>query len=97
LCTAYTAVNCLALNILFRYPESTPTAPLPTRPDSLNDGSNWTLVFISGCIGLFGGLTAMIIDAIQGDPFNVVALGTIAAGAILATVALAQRKKTPAP
>ncbi len=53
------------------------------------------LVFISGCIGLLGGLTAMIIDGIQGDPFNLAALGAIAAGAILATVALSQRKKTP--
>ena len=54
------------------------------------DRRNWTLVFISGCIGLLGGLTAMIIDAIQGDPFNVAALGAIAAGAILPTAALAQ-------
>ncbi len=59
------------------------------------DRRNWTLLFISGCIGLLGGLTAMIIDEIQGDPFNVAALGAIAAGAILATVALSQRKKTP--
>ncbi len=29
MCTAYTAVNRLALKILFRYPESTPTAPCP--------------------------------------------------------------------
>ena len=58
------------------------------------DRRNWTLVFIGGCIGLLGGLTAMIIDGIQGDPFNV-AVGGISAGAILATVALSQRKKTP--
>ncbi len=59
------------------------------------DRRNWTLVFIGGCIGLLGGLTAMIIDGIQGDPFNLAALGAIATGAILATVALSQRKKTP--
>ena len=59
------------------------------------DRRTWTLLFISGCIGLLGGLTAMIIDGIQGDLFNVAALGGISAGAILATVALSQRKKTP--
>ncbi len=59
------------------------------------DRRTWTLLFISGCIGLLSGLTAMIIDGLQGDPFNGVALGAIAAGAILATVALWQRKKTP--
>jgi len=58
---------------------------------------SWTVLFICGCVSLFSGLTAMIIDGIQGDPFNLMALGAIAAGAILATVALAQRKKTPAP
>ena len=57
------------------------------------DRRNWTLVFIGGCIGLLGGLAAMIIDAIQGDPFNAAALGAIAAGAILATIALGQRKR----
>ncbi len=58
---------------------------------------SWTVLFICGCISLLSGLTTMIIDGIQGDPFNLMALGAIAAGAILATVALAQRKKTPAP
>ena len=58
------------------------------------DRRNWTLVFIGGCLGLLGGLTAMIIDAIQGDPFNGAALGAIAGGAILATVALSQRKNS---
>lgn len=57
------------------------------------DRRSWTLVFIGGCLGLLGGLTAMIIDAVQGDPFNVAALGAIGAGAILATMALSQRKK----
>ena len=61
------------------------------------DRRSWTLVFIGGCIGLLGGLTAMIIDGIQGDLFNLAALGAIAIGTILATVALSQRKKTPTP
>lgn len=57
------------------------------------DRRSWTLVFIGGCLGLLGGLTAIIIDAIQGDPFNTPALGAIAAGAILATLALVQRRR----
>ena len=48
---------------------------------------------MGGCLGLLGGLVAMIIDAIQGDPFNVVALSAIGSGALLATIALSQRKK----
>ncbi len=58
---------------------------------------SWTLLFIGGCICLLGSLSVIIIDAIQGDPFNAPALSGIAAGAILATVGLSQRKKTPTP
>ena len=60
-----------------------------------NEQLPWALVLLGGLMGLLGGLIALIIDAIQGDPFNTPALGAIAAGAILATVALSQRKKSP--
>ncbi len=56
-----------------------------------------TLLFIISCLCILAFLSAILIDAIQGDPFNAPALSGIAAGAILATVALSQRKKTPTP
>ena len=58
---------------------------------------SWTLLFIGGCICILGFLSATIIDAIQGDPFNAMALIGIACGATLETVALSQRMKTPTP
>ncbi len=58
---------------------------------------SWTLLFIGSCICILGFLSAILIDAVQGDPFNAPALIGIACGAILAMVGLSQRKKTPTP
>lgn len=59
------------------------------------DQRTWTLLMLMGCIAALMGLVAVLIDWIQGDPFNPVFLVAVGAGLLVAALALRQRRKTP--
>ena len=56
----------------------------------------WNTVVILGLLAALMGLVALLIDTIQGDPFNWAVLPAIGAGLLVASIGLAQRNKTKA-
>ena len=56
----------------------------------------WNTAIILGLFAALLGIVALLIDTIQGDPFNWAVLPAIGAGLLVAALAMAQRKKTKA-
>ncbi len=54
----------------------------------------WNAAIILGLLAALMGLVALLIDTIQGDPFNWAVLPAIGAGLLVAALALTQRRKT---
>ena len=56
----------------------------------------WNTAIILGLLAALMGVVALLIDMIQGDPFNWAVLPAIGAGLLVASIAMAQRRKTKA-
>ena len=61
-----------------------------TKPTSKR---TWTIAVLFGLLAALMGVVALLIDLIQGDPMNWAVLPAIGAGLLVASMALAQRKK----
>ena len=57
------------------------------------DRRSWTIAAILGLIAALMGVVALLIDVIQGDAMNGAVLPAIGTGLLVASLALAQRKK----
>ena len=56
----------------------------------------WGIAIILGLFAALMGIVALLIDMIQGDPFNAAVLPAIGAGLLVASIALVQRRKAKA-
>ncbi len=53
----------------------------------------WGVAVALGLFAALMGVVALLIDMIQGDPFNAAVLPAIGAGLLIASLSLTQRKK----
>ena len=60
-----------------------------------SERQTWNLIILAGCVAALMGVVALVIDQIQGDPFNPTFLSAIGAGLLVTALALRQRQKAP--